>query len=758
MCSAREVPREGRAGDAGAAARGWRGAVLLAAVALALGSCANRERASPADAGAVADAAVVVDAAGALDHAIGDAGPPLAWVEAMRRGAWADAERGLAALPPDEQTRPEIRFARARAALMCAHYKDVAAPLDGLEVALPLLADAIRAARGAADLEVGPFERAGVYFTGRPGPPDQLRAARAFDRASMADRAVVACDRVISHEKRTPREEEEARALRLRLGTDPGKRRADARWLAIHAAGDAERALGTGALDVPLGKDEELTRAKTLGPLGKTDEALAAVEKAASRGAGDLDVCRARAGVLYKAKARYAEASVAYAACARKGGPHAAEDAFLSARALSRADRDAEAIVAFGKIAEPSARSPWAEQAAFLSGRAHLLHGRYAEAAKVLDDYDRRFKSGSERREARRYQALAHLLAKHHKRARSLLEDLASDASDPGLAARYTNLSALAALGEGDRQAAIARYGEVARTRPLSWAALVARARLAAAGAPVPPAIAPGAKDATPASTPALPPPADLLHRIGLDDDAEDALRSREDVLAASDPGRHLQLVCAGYKLLGRARRLHQLSPQIPSAALATAPSGGNLWAWECNYPQPFPEIVTAFEAKLLLPSGLVHAVMRQESGFDPVVVSSARAVGLMQVLPETARAVADHARIPHEEAWLRSGPHNITLGALYLRELLDRLREHAPDRDPGTAIVLAIGAYNAGPEAIERWASRTKGAPIDVFVELSPYLETRAYVVKVMGNLARYGYLRDGEQGVPRVVAGAVP
>ena len=87
-------------------------------------------------------------------------------------------------------------------------------------------------------------------------------------------------------------------------------------------------------------------------------------------------------------------------------------------------------------------------------------------------------------------------------------------------------------------------------------------------------------------------------------------------------------------------------------------------------------------------------------------------------------------------------GP-NIALGARHLRALLDKLSGQ-------TALV--VGSYNAGIEAIQRWQSREKNVPLDVWVELIPYGETRGYVVRVMGNLARYGYLDRGEAGVPRI------
>jgi soluble lytic murein transglycosylase len=152
---------------------------------------------------------------------------------------------------------------------------------------------------------------------------------------------------------------------------------------------------------------------------------------------------------------------------------------------------------------------------------------------------------------------------------------------------------------------------------------------------------------------------------------------------------------------------------------------------------------VLAVEAKEKLLPGLVYAVMRQESGYDPEAVSPARAVGLLQLLPETAKTLAMSLELSHEDARLTSPPYNIALGGHYLRELVDRFHRQIP---------LAVGAYNAGPEAIARWASRAPGLELDVFVERIPYRETRDYVGRVVGNLARYGYLRNGELGVPKI------
>jgi soluble lytic murein transglycosylase len=325
-----------------------------------------------------------------------------------------------------------------------------------------------------------------------------------------------------------------------------------------------------------------------------------------------------------------------------------------------------------------------------------------------------------------------------------MLEDLAGGADDSIGQARWQNLAALAALRDGDRTHAVARWSDVARSRPLSWPALVARARLTAERASLPVTIdPPETAEPQPPLVVELPPPVDVLHRIGLDGDAEEALRDRENVVVASAPGRGTEALCTAYAMLDRGKRRYQISLQIPTALLASAPGPRNRWAWDCTYPRPHKGSVHSREATSKLPPDLLWAVMRQESAFDEEVVSPARAVGLLQLMPETAKTVASGAGLLHEESWLARADHNVALGALYMRDLLDKL---------GGSMPLAVGAYNAGPEAIQRWQLRAKGETLDIFVETIPFLETRGYVVRVMGNLARYGYMERGETGVPTV------
>ncbi|HVV47234.1 MAG TPA: lytic transglycosylase domain-containing protein [Bryobacteraceae bacterium] len=109
---------------------------------------------------------------------------------------------------------------------------------------------------------------------------------------------------------------------------------------------------------------------------------------------------------------------------------------------------------------------------------------------------------------------------------------------------------------------------------------------------------------------------------------------------------------------------------------------------------------------KYSLPAEFVTGVMRAESGLNPAAVSPKGAVGLMQLMPDTARELGADPGKPAE---------NADAGARYLRDLLAKY-----ENDPNQ-VVLALAAYNAGPAAVEKY----HGVP--------PYRETREYILRVL-------------------------
>jgi soluble lytic murein transglycosylase len=672
----------------------------------------------------------------------------------VRRERWQDAARQIDALPDAERSKPEVLYARARVALAMGEGKLALSCMFGLEAGLPLLAADIRRYRAEAEVVVGAYGEAAEYFASRSSPDSIVKAAEAFERAHEPLRARAQCERLLSNEHRSRLQEAMARLIRTRLAEESSEAAvADARWISVRAPDspfiqEADGALTRLAPGHPLTGQELMMRARVLSDSGLSEEALRVLDRIAAAPppkVARLDELRARADILYRIRGRSLEASRVLDECAAAGGPHSTEDGFHAARALSRADQDDEAINRMRMIADHHPDTTWGDEAKYFMPYLHLLHGNWKDAASGFDDYAKRYPNGIERHEALRNRAIAHFMTQDFTTARKLFEQLASQESDPMLVARALIIAALSAFRDGDRLNAIARWSDVARSHPLSWPALVSRTRLAAVGAPVPPIIEATESTVHPNSFPVvLPPPVGLLHRIGLDGDAEGALEERESVVSAEAPaGRSLEALCAAYGQIGRAKRRFQITRQIPGVALASAPNAATRWAWECAYPEPYEDEVEEDGGAEASADSLAYAVMRQESSFDPEAVSSAHAVGLMQLLPETARTLASSISLPYDEGRLRVPDVNIALGVRYLHDLRGRFADQ---------LALAIAAYNAGQDVIARWVTRSPGMDLDVFVERIPFAETRIYVARVMGNFARYEYLKKGEAGVPRL------
>jgi soluble lytic murein transglycosylase len=156
----------------------------------------------------------------------------------------------------------------------------------------------------------------------------------------------------------------------------------------------------------------------------------------------------------------------------------------------------------------------------------------------------------------------------------------------------------------------------------------------------------------------------------------------------------------------------------------------------DAAYPAAFPKEVALAAQRTKMDPYLLLAVMRRESLFKPDTRSAAGAVGLLQLLPATARrAAVVLGRPPLRDEELTDPATAIDLGAWYLAELLGRFGDPAP----------ALAAYNAGPRVAGPWATKGAGQPLDEWVEDIPYRETRRYVKVVVGAWSAYRILSGG-------------
>jgi len=157
-------------------------------------------------------------------------------------------------------------------------------------------------------------------------------------------------------------------------------------------------------------------------------------------------------------------------------------------------------------------------------------------------------------------------------------------------------------------------------------------------------------------------------------------------------------------------------------------------------YPQPYAAEFARAAGRAGIDPLLLVAMARQESLFDPAALSPAGARGVLQLMPGTATLVAGQPVSPDS---LNDPSLNIDLGVRYLDGLLERFDGR---------IVLAVAAYNAGPEAVDRWIARAPDASGDEFVERISYRETRDYVKAVLRNYRAY-HLLYGDRDLPKPV-----
>ncbi|MGY0398621.1 MAG: transglycosylase SLT domain-containing protein [Ostreibacterium sp.] len=140
------------------------------------------------------------------------------------------------------------------------------------------------------------------------------------------------------------------------------------------------------------------------------------------------------------------------------------------------------------------------------------------------------------------------------------------------------------------------------------------------------------------------------------------------------------------------------------------------------RFPRPYDKQVLSAKALTHTDMTWIYAIIRQESSMNPYAVSSAKAKGLMQLIPSTARRMAESLGLPLSRDSIFDPDINIKLGTQYLSTMYQRFNN----------VALASGAYNAGPNRIKRWLANGVD-DMSIWIEQIPFNETRKYVKNII-------------------------
>ncbi|MCW8886136.1 MAG: transglycosylase SLT domain-containing protein, partial [Motiliproteus sp.] len=172
----------------------------------------------------------------------------------------------------------------------------------------------------------------------------------------------------------------------------------------------------------------------------------------------------------------------------------------------------------------------------------------------------------------------------------------------------------------------------------------------------------------------------------------------------------------------------------LHNLAIRSAISGGQWDNLELRFPTPYGNHISANAKRFSLEEPWIYAVSRQESAFAVDVRSHAGAVGLMQLMPATAKQTARKINVKYRGSFqLKKPEYNVRLGSAYLSQMHKRFNNNR---------IFATAAYNAGPHRVDLWLKQRGQLPLDAWVETIPFNETRNYVQNVLSFAVIYSDL----------------
>jgi len=704
----------------------------------------------------VADRASLALLAGLLHERAGEAAPALAAFEAAKSSDFA-----LAAYAAAGRARALLTLGRAGEALVetrsLPELPSTASTRRTLLVDAALAAGERSAALEALRAELGPTGDASERWS------RAVRLARELlSPPTDGDGGVASA---------SPPEVHEALTLARRVAaeaagsTELAKKAEELVARALSLLSPAERtAAALPEASVELAAVEALVDARRYSDA--LTEALALTKRlGAGKGENGL---RCRLGLLTgKAHAGRRERKDAFAAVVAvvercKDDPDLHTRALFAAGKYAAADaRYTEAVRWYGRVESEHQSHSYADDARLLAALAYLelgVEARFTDLLRSLpDDYPKGdmaleglFRLAVRRIDKGDWSSADSVLT----RAVALVGSADADAARGSeLAGRERYFEARAALALGQRESAMDAFERIVRELPLSYYMLHAFGRLveldpARAERAEREALAHASEDSRPRppvgvrDAPGFSRALELL-KVGEITPAVAELDALGLTRAGAGP-ELLWMVARTYARAGVQRLAEEVARRRLTDWLSRWPAGDWQEAWRIAFPEPYARLVAASAKRAGLEEPLVYAIMREESAFDPDAESSADAYGLMQLIVPTARVAAKGTTLPHDWRALKRPSVNVELGC----RTLARYGGAFPDNP-----LLAIPAYNAGPNRVRAWLRARPSADFDVWVELIPFLETRRYVKRVLASRAAYAFLREEKHGTQALI-----
>ncbi len=394
-------------------------------------------------------------------------------------------------------------------------------------------------------------------------------------------------------------------------------------------------------------------------------------------------------------------------------GINSPESLFWRAKIKSKQGLDSEASVLYSQIHTLFSSSELAPEGLYNAARLYQINNNDQKAIKTYDILIRTYPKNKYAEDGAWYLGWIYYRKGMYREALGTFSAFTDSASSFNASnARYWKARTLEKQGMRDQ--AMAEYTALAALTPPTYHTYLAQKKTGKS--PLYANVNPESTTLSPAAA-ARKQKAEFLIQLGMPEDARLEIEKMEAVANTQEEFVAVSLLYS---------KVDDYYNSIKVAQDIGLPQANSL-----SFPRGYKDIVAPFAKKYGVDEYLVYSVIREESRFQKDVVSPADAVGLMQLIPPTARTVASQIGINGFTTEMLTIPRiNIEMGIFYLKQVLDEF---------GGDVELALASYNAGPHRAASWKTRFYGLDKDEFIEEIPFRETRNYIRRILRSYGAY-------------------